>query len=422
MARFREDFSLYSRTMKDGREVWYYRAYTEDGRRIAISTGKTSKTGARKHCNALLKEGRLIPPKVKVPTLGEWAEREKWWRWGECKYLHGQLARSDPERPAVSRRYADDALKILEDYILPAHGTGRLDKITPADCEALLFQWESDGLSKKTVNNRASIYRIMLTEAERLGIIARNPWDRVRSFKPASHPRGILTREEARRLLNPATVETIWGGNRLTYCANLLASVTACRLGEVLGLTREHLFPDHIHVSQSWKRKYGTGPVKTKRVDDIPIPRFVYDEIEKWSQWDGFVFSYCQGRKPAEPSRINDALRAAMAEIGIVNDAAHRKEKRAPLPGSQQDRNLSFHSWRAFANTFMRGRGIADAKVRQLTRHTSEAMTEHYTAFNPEDFADVAAAQDALVAYFTERIETENVDVKSHGGSPENAA
>ena len=46
----------------------------------------------------------------------------------------------------------------------------------------------------------------------------------------------------------------------------------------------------------------------------------------------------------------------------------------------------------------MRAQGISGEKVRQLTRHASEEMTEHYSAFRLEDFKDVAAAQEALVA------------------------
>src|SRR5208337_1848380 len=97
----------------------------EDGRRTpGCSTGKTSKTLAEKYCNKLKAQGKLVPQKViertYMPTLREWAESERWWQWGKCKYLHGQLSRSDVDRPAVSQRYADDALRDLRGYILSA--------------------------------------------------------------------------------------------------------------------------------------------------------------------------------------------------------------------------------------------------------------------------------------------------------------
>ena len=222
MGRYKKDFVLYPRKMKDGREIWYYRAYDADGRRIpGQSTGLTTEKKAEKHCEKLLREGKLIP--IKTPTLREWAASEKWWQWGECKYLRRQLNRSEESRPSVSRRYADDALRDLKAWILPYHGAKRLDAITTRDCEDLLAAWQDKGSARKSINNRASIYRIMLGEAERLGVIPRTPWARVEGFEPARHAKGILTIEEARTLLNPATIEKVWDGNQVYYSANLLA-------------------------------------------------------------------------------------------------------------------------------------------------------------------------------------------------------
>jgi hypothetical protein len=113
-----------------------------------------------------------------------------------------RLARFGKQRPGVSRRYGDDALRELEKWILPYHGDKRLDEISPKDCANMLFAWQEKGLSMKSINNKASIERIMLGEAERLGDIEDNLWDRVRGFKSDPHPKGILNPEEARRLLS----------------------------------------------------------------------------------------------------------------------------------------------------------------------------------------------------------------------------
>ena len=91
--------------------------------------------------------------------------------------------------------------------------------------------------------------------------------------------------------------------------------------------------------------------------------------------------------KPAESSRINYAFKAALVHIGITEEERER-------------RNITFHSWRHWLNTTLRSRGIAGEKVRQVTRHDSEEMTEHYSHFRLEDFKDVAAAQEELVAGF----------------------
>jgi len=45
--RFREEFSLYKRTVRSGKIIWYYHAYDEDGSRISVSTGQKVKSRAR---------------------------------------------------------------------------------------------------------------------------------------------------------------------------------------------------------------------------------------------------------------------------------------------------------------------------------------------------------------------------------------
>jgi len=401
MGRRKLPYSLYLRRVhlpgkKKPTRVYYYRCYDPQGRRTTgRSTGCERKGDADGYCKALQAAGQLLtgpqaPARPEIPTLAEWARAEAWWVWGQCRYLRGQLNRSDPERPKVSRRYADDALRDLGAWILPYHGKKPLTEITPKDCENLLAAWQDKGLSRKTINNKASIYRIMLGEAERLKIIPESPWLRVKSFTPAEHPKGILTLEEAARLLNPATVPTVWKGNPIYHAASLTASLTGLRVGEVLALKTTDLFPDHLHVAHSWHIKYKEGGTKTKRVDDIPIPRFLYDLINGFVIWEGYVFSFSHGGsragdRPCTANRIEDALKAALVRIGIPEEERVR-------------RTLSFHSWRSFANTYFQGRGISGEKVRAITRHSTRKMTTHYSAFALEHFADVAAAQEELVA------------------------
>jgi integrase len=58
-------------------------------------------------------------------------------------------------------------------------------------------------------------------------------------------------------------------------------------------------------------------------------------------------------------------------------------------------RNLTFHSWRHFYNTMLRGR-IPDSKLQKLTGHRTQAMTERYSHFTMDDFQDVRAIQEEL--------------------------
>ena len=372
---------MYPRTV-NGRKIWYYRVYDATGERISRSCGTTSKTRARDYCDNLLRDGALIP--ADTPTLAEYAESRKWWVWDKCEYLRGRLARSTAEKPGVSRIYADKNLSALKAWILPYHGEKPLDKITAQDCESLLFTWQAEGMAPKTINNKASIYRIMMDEAERVGIIKTSPWRAIRSFVPSKKGKGILTMEEAKKLLEPSTIPKVWGGHQVYYLASVIAAVTALRQGEILALKREHVHPDYLHIETSWHSKYGLGPVKTRRIDDIPIPRFLYDSLMAFCRWDGYVLSFSDGKRPATASKLTHSFNDATEAIGIT-------------PEERKARRITFHSWRAFANTYFRARGISGEKVRAITRHDTEEMTEHYSAFRVEDFRDVAEAQAEMV-------------------------
>lgn len=272
----------------------------------------------------------------------------------------------------------------MKNKILPAHGDKRLDTITAEDCEKLLFTWASEDVSYKTVNNWASVYRVMMGEAARIDLIDRNPWEKVLSLVPNSKRRGLLTMGEARQLMNPVTVEEVWDGHHMYYCINLVAALTAMRQGEIMALRKGDVFPDHLHVSHSWSAKYKLGKTKTKIIADVPIPGFLYQELERYLKWNGkYVFSLNDGRRPCTGNRVTEWLYRAMRNIGIP------EHERA-------ERNLTFHSWRHFFNTYLRSRGVPDSQIRKVTRHKTEEMTEHYTNFALEDYREVYDAQDGL--------------------------
>ena len=192
--------------------------------------------------------------------------------------------------------------------------------------------------------------------------------------------------------MDPETSVAVWSSARrplIYYDINLLASLTGLRMGECLALHADDIHHTHITIAHSWNIKYGEGGQKTKRGTDlIPIPRFLADRLLSRAyicKAGDYLFSLTDGKRPATANRCNDALIDALKKIGISDDL-------------RQKRKLSFHSWRAFANTYFRNQGVPDSKVRAITRHETEAMTEHYTAWREEDFREVADAQARLIA------------------------
>lgn len=433
MPRYHEPYMVYPRTLPSGLVVYYYQTYDPiTGRRLpGRSTGKAKPAEAYAWCEEQYRAGRLIPgPKPekpvaevrrarRAPTLAEWAEERHWWEWTdegpECRYCRDELKRSSKEKPAVQREYADKCARVLRDNILPVLGSLRMDKVTPEDCEDLMYAWSSAGLSSKTVNNRASVARIIFNEAARLKVIPSSPWAAVKGYTVDEYRRGIITLDEYRMLMHPVGMGERWSQSEY-YNINLLASVTGLRISECLALKKEDVYLDHITVSVKWRIGYGEGVQKTKRgTDNLPVPKAVGVILVGLAERVGpgkYIFAFLTGKKdgsrPLTANRACEALYAAMDKIGIKDDPAKgRKDEagkvtRPPLPGSRQDRNITEHSWRAFANTYFLNRGIDREKVKELTRHESDEMTSHYRAWDADSFREIADAQTALVAQLGE--------------------
>ncbi|MBO7123173.1 MAG: tyrosine-type recombinase/integrase [Treponema sp.] len=389
--RYSEPYTLYKRKMRDGRSVYYYRPRDPDtGERLtAKSTGKVTLRDAIAYCETLLRCGTLLQggEKKKVPTLAQWADEYKWWQWSDegplCRYCQNELKRSSADAPKIQRRSADECRAVLKNWLLPAHGKKLLDKITPSDLEALMAQWSADGKSPKTINNRASVYRVMLKEACRIKLIKETPFDSVKPYYIKEKRKGCLTKEEYKALMSPQNYGQVWGAALVAYAASLVASVTGLRLSEILALKVEDFHEDYITISGAWNYRYGMGLQKTKRgTDNIPIPKNVYFFIHQFAS-KGFVFSL-DGERPASEKYCQNKLCLALDKIGVGKEERER-------------RRISFHSWRVFCNTYFRDAGVPDSKIREVTRHETAEMTEHYTSFNLDSYKEVIQAQDSLL-------------------------
>lgn len=382
MGRLRLAYTLFKRA---GSPCWYYQTYDQHGgRTIAKSTGKTSKTEAHTMCDTLFQQGLLLAKRV--PTLQEWVDERHWFIWDECLYTKGKLARSTPEQPGISRGYVDKCRTYLDTYILPYFGSQKLDAIEPPELENWLFMLDEKGLSHKSINNIAVAFRTITKEATRLDVIREDPWIKVSMFAASMKKKGALATQEAKQLMHPATMREIWKDRELYYYANLTCMLTGMRIGEVLALRKEDIFPDHISVNGSWQREYKTrGTVKTKRNRIIAIPLYLYNALTAFAVWDGYIFSFNGGESPATSINVLKAFYEALEHIGITKQEA-------------KDRRITVHSWRVWNNTYLRAKNVPDAIVRSQTGHTTEEMTDHYTNFDIKELAPVQQAQDAMVS------------------------
>ena len=384
-------FSLHKRpTTKKNKQVYYCQFYDESGNRLtARSTGQTSKAAAETWAYGQLQRGIIASDKN--VTFGKYAE--KWWIWDECPYVKSKVSRG----VNLSRRYVDLMRAYLENHILPYFGKKRLQKINTHSIEAWIQQLrEKKGrigitLSHTTINHCLTCLKIMLKEAVRLGYLQKNPADPILQLKENQREKSILTLVQVKSLFYDSDIDETWGTDIRHYTINLLSASTGMRLGECQGLQIQHVHNDgYIAVVHTWDPKYGLKEPKRSSYRDIPIPSKTLLYLSEvigalpYKGPDELVFIDGVQKVPIRNELVLKNLYNALENIGIT------KEER-------QERNITFHSWRHFYNSLMRGK-IHDSKLRQLTGHRTLEMTEHYTHFNLADYQDVRQIQEQ---YFT---------------------
>ena len=117
------DFTLFLREYPNGKKVFFYYAYDENGKRRGPWTTKSlNKTEARNYCHSLLKKGCIIPGRGKGLLFGEFAGG--FWERGSV-YVKYRESRAD-----ITDTYLCNCRKITANQILPFFSGIPLEKIT----------------------------------------------------------------------------------------------------------------------------------------------------------------------------------------------------------------------------------------------------------------------------------------------------
>jgi integrase len=370
-------FTVFGRKLASGKTVFYYQCYDEKGKRLwAKSTGLYKKTEATAYCTKLYRDGLLIPP-PKVPTFAEYAEG--WFDIETCRFLKWRQLH-DP----LSQGTIDIHKNNLSVHLKEFFSNYKLDEIDANVLEDWFLAMSKKELKPSSINLAYRTLRLMLGEAVHKKLIKANPTYEVKELKIEETDRKILTLEEIRKLF-PAQWDTVWD-SREAYKANRIAACTGMRIGELRGLRGEYVFEDYILVAGQYTRHGYTPNTKTKTSRNIPINPAVKRELDELItvNGNGYIFSDDKGVTPIRSELIERQLNKALERIGI-DDVTRRK------------RNLTFHAWRHFFNTFLRMANIADSKVQSVTGHKTLKMTEHYTHFDTRQFTEVREAQTKLL-------------------------
>ena len=364
MGRYRQNFSLYPRRV-NGKIIWYYRTYSPEGKRTTgKSTGCTSRTKACGFCENLIKQNKLFAG-VNL-TFGMYAS--KWFDEDSSWFKEKQkLATND-------KPFSKNTLllynQLLTKRILPFFFDIRLKDITPEKIRQFRDKLLSEKLATSTITITLYILKMILTVAYKEGKIVNNP------IAVISNPRKTTKSHDAFSVDEVKKIITTSKGTMRKIC--LIAALTGMRKGEIFGLDPESIKDGYINLTHQLQNGENTT-LKTKNMRKIPI----------CSGLSKILLQLCEGKDKNEHilknmTRISNDFKAVLyqAEISDIDD-----------------RNLSFHSWRHFFNTYMASRKVDARIIAAVSGHSTglTSVQSVYINFKVEDYKDIVKEQERLL-------------------------
>lgn len=284
----------------------------------------------------------------KPPTFAAWAE----------EYEAAGMVDNKPSTRAAK-------VQVVRDYLLPAFGPMRLDRVGVEAIERTKAAWLATGTAPKTINNRLTILRRMLSVA--------HEWGRIRSVPRVSWLRlpepevDFLTFAEADRLI--AGTEDEW------RAMVLFALRTGLRRGELLALRWEDI-------------DLTAGRVTVRR-----------------AVWEGVEGTPKGGRRREVP--LSPEARAALARLpsrfraryvfGAGDERLTVGAIKWPLWRACDAAGVERRGWHVLRHTFASHlvmRGVPLRSVQELLGHVDIKQTLRYAHLSPEVQSDAVALLD----------------------------
>lgn len=363
--RVTEPYTIFPRTLKSGKIVYYYQYRDDSGRRSgAHSTGCTSQSAAKRFCQKLYNEGKMKSVSIKFSSFvdGFFDEDSDFVKW---KRLSGEDITEN-----TLTRYKQH----LKVQILPYFENLTIGEISTATIKAWIL-WMSSRWSVKTGNNAQSVLNLILGAALEKNLIPSVPSKNLAFRKVSKKPRELLTIEEIRLI----SKSILWTKKNRLY-ALLLCSMTGLRIGECVGLLHADIKDGYLDISHAYSDKSGKiGHTKTKVSRYVPIPKgFKFPEPQEGNPW-----VFWDEKTPDHPVKGHDVYKTfiLVCESNGINTA---------------ERGITLHTLRNFFISYLQSQNVPEPKIRAVVGHADETMTDVYTYWKPDMFPEVYEAQEKL--------------------------
>ena len=283
------------------------------------------------------------------------------WDWETSPYIKEKLRKSH----GIHKRHCSIQGRAIVLYWEPFFNGRYMGEITSSDIDAFInFMGETDlSPSRKNVVIKAGTKPLRWAFSK--GLIEKDPTRGHLMFAGEQKKRHILTPTSA-----AAAFRTVWSDERAKL-ANMLASVTGMRSGEIQALRFQDLGNDCLYVRAAWNKIDGIKLPKNNetRTVEIPFPDLMNGLIDQAKQnpWgvnpDSFVFwTAKKSDVPMHGQAFRFGLRDALIKTGFSKDEASK---------------YLFHGWRHFFTSYMIGK-LDKKLLKSQTGHKTDVMLEHY--------------------------------------------
>jgi integrase len=281
-----------------------------------------------------------------------------------------------PFKPSTLRGYR----QALDDRVLPAIGARRLNTVTTSDLQALVDQWQGEGLAPSTIRNSIKPLQAIYRRARSREGVPLNPTYDLDLPIPEPGEVEILPPWAAARLLRalPADDRTVWA----------TALYAGLRYGELRALRWRSVDLGHrkIEVRESWDPKEGAIDPKTRKSRrSVPMPKLLRRQL--------LELRHRAGAPPADT-----LVFGVTREEPFQADKLYRTADQAWKTAKLTDR-LRLHQARHTYASFMIAAGVNAKALSSFMGHSSITVTfDLYGHLMPGAEAEGAALLDAYLA------------------------
>ena len=310
----------------------------------------------------------------------------RFWDFDNSEYI---AMRNYSKPNSIGREYANNMVYSLNKHIIPNIPKGlKLHQVTTSLLESLIRTLYEKGLASGSVQIIAYSFLLPLKEAERVGLIEKNPAKRMMKISRVETIRGCLTHEELARLCK-ALEEHKCDIFPSYYLAILLGIVTGMRSGEIRALNVSDLVPSgldgwtKINIVHSIAPFTGLKETKGKYDRAVLIPDSIATELMGNANEEGLLLPSKQKGGYISAPTLRSEFYALLQEIGIDNE-------------EREKRNITFHSLRHTFSTLGRDYNISQEDRMVVLGHKSVEINDRYTHESIEALKNVASLTDVL--------------------------